>query len=77
MNNNADLDNGVYHDFGKDEEEKNLNELESPAKDQFKVSELEKLENMIRKEESDNFNTQGSDEKPYECGDEEGIPNTK
>jgi hypothetical protein len=32
---------------------------------------------MIRQEESDNNFTNGSDEKPYECGDEEGIPNTK
>ena len=32
---------------------------------------------MIRKEESQNHFTQGSDEKPYECVDEEGIPNTK
>jgi|688.fasta_scaffold102431_5 hypothetical protein len=38
---------------------------------------MEILENMIRKEESKNNFTQGSDEKPYECGDEEGIPNTK
>ena len=38
---------------------------------------MEILENMIRKEESKNNFTQGSDEKPYECGDEEGIPKTK
>ena len=45
--------------------------------DENKQTELEKLENMIRQEESDNNFTHGSDEKPYECGDEEGIPNTK
>lgn len=43
-----------------------------------KQTELQKLENMIRLEESGNMlSSIGSDEQPYECGDEEGIPNTK
>ncbi len=43
-----------------------------------KQTELQKLENMIRLEESGNqLSSIGSDEQPYECGDEEGIPNTK
>lgn len=74
VNNNADLDNGVYHDFGKDEEEVKA----SPAKEgEVKQSELEKLECMIREEESVNKLTNQSDEQPYECDNEESIPTTK
>lgn len=35
VNNNADLDNGVYHDFGKEEEEKVIEDL-SPVKESNK-----------------------------------------
>jgi hypothetical protein len=79
VNNNADLDNGVYHDFGKDEDDAaKKKEQECPAKgSDVKQTELEKLESMIRQEESVNNFSNGSDEQPYECGDEESIPITK
>jgi len=32
---------------------------------------------MIKHQESINNNEKDSDEQPYECGDEEGIPNTR
>lgn len=75
------MDNGVYHDFGKDEEkegeEKKDQGKKGPEPDgPVKQTELEKLENMIRQEESVNNLTNMSDEQPFECAEEEGIPDT-
>jgi hypothetical protein len=65
----------VYHDFGK-EDGVQKSPPKSSEKSAVKQTELEKLESMIRQEESVNF-THVSDEQPYECENEEGIPTTK
>ena len=58
MNNNAELDNGVQHDFGKEEEEKKKKEEQEAKKEaeaensKDKPSELQMLDDLIKREES-------------------------
>jgi len=70
VNNNAELDNGVYHDFGKEEEEKKDKKAEDGASldskgnkktKAVKQTELQMLDNMIKREES-NVNFTGASE---------------